>query len=91
MLTQHSIQKNSSTTPHPIIRLAYRRDNVFDFNEVLKKYIRSVAVDDLVDAPPPIRAIAVSSKDFVTLVVRHLDEALQIMTRFIIIYNGIRN
>ena len=57
-------------------RTPYRRDDVFDFNEVLKKYIRNVAVDDVVDAPPPTRAIAVSGKDFVTFVVRHLDEAL---------------
>lgn len=57
-------------------RTPYRRDDVFDYNEILKDYVRSVAMGDIMDAPPPHRAIVVSSRNFVKYVVRHLDDAL---------------
>lgn len=57
-------------------RTPFRRDDVFDFDKALKRYVRSVAPGEIADTPPPSRAIVVSSLQFVKFVVRNLDEAL---------------
>ena len=46
------------------------------FNIVLKKYIRSIVEDDIVDAAAPRGAIMPDNRTFVKYVVRRLDHAL---------------
>ena len=57
-------------------RAPYRRNTIFDFNIVLKKYIRSIVEDDIVDAAAPRGAIMPDNRTFVKYVVRRLDHAL---------------
>ena len=54
----------------------YRRDAIFKFNKVLKRYIRTVAEGDIADAPSPPGATIVPKEHFVKYVVRRLDDAL---------------
>ena len=54
----------------------YTRDAIFKFKKVLKRYIRSVAVGNVADAPSPPGAIVVPAEHFVIYVVKRLDDAL---------------
>ena len=56
-------------------RSPFPKDGKFKFEKVLKVYLRNLTGGDVTDAPDPIGAIAVKSKDFVKYVVRHLDDA----------------
>ena len=52
----------------------YKKRDCFDFDIVLKDYLRSIAVRNFMNDPPRARSIYIDANVFVQYIVRHLDD-----------------